>query len=106
MIPCSSHLFCIDEEDSAGANETEAEVEEPLPELSLVEIYARRAHKLQQRQAAIAAMSCAVVENPEENVSCSLHSICMSSKGFPNFQNQFFVDEPNLSIHATHNVSL
>ena len=54
-------------------------MEEPLPELSLVEIYARRAHKLQQRQAAIAAMSCAVVENPEENVSCSLHSICMLS---------------------------
>lgn len=44
-------------------------VAKPLPEVSVVDLYALRLRKFQQRQTTIASMSCAIVENPEENVS-------------------------------------
>lgn len=81
------YFISLDEEDEGDA--VAEEEEEKLPDLSLVEIYARRAHKLQQRQAAIASMSCAVVENPEENVSTAFVIIvcpsteCQIYLGFP-----------------------
>lgn len=40
-----------------------------LPEVSVVDLYVQRVRKIQDRQTAIASMSCAIIENPEENVN-------------------------------------
>ncbi|XP_067927801.1 nucleolar complex protein 3 homolog [Watersipora subatra] len=40
----------------------------PLPELSVIELHVQRVNKLRQRKAVIASMSCAIIENPEENM--------------------------------------
>ncbi|KAF6020206.1 NOC3L [Bugula neritina] len=54
--------------ESPASVEENVEVSKPLPEVSVVDLFATRAQKLQNRQTAIASMSCAIVENPEENL--------------------------------------
>lgn len=53
--------------DGTETTPDEPENDEPLPELSGVELYLQRQEKLKLRKEKIASLSSAIVENPEEN---------------------------------------
>ena len=61
-------LYILEDIVTETTEAQQPEEAKPLPELSMVDLYVQRTHKLQERQAAIAGMSCAIIENPEESV--------------------------------------
>ena len=68
-----------EEEEVPVKEEIKTEIkEEPIPELSNIQILVNRQHKLQERKTQIALLASSLIENPEENVSVDRSRIIKS----------------------------
>lgn len=81
---CSQNFVLVEQEDNNNngiqetqeTNDKQESILAPPSTLSVVELYARRQQKLNERRLRIAELSNAVLEKPEENV-CSLLFYCL-----------------------------